>query len=299
MQNLHAYLRLMRLHQPVGIWLVYWPCAWAVLLAAKQNPDFPTLLVILYLALFFLAAIVMRSAGCIINDLADRELDKHVERTKMRPLASGELQPIDAFKALALLFSVASGLLIILIEYLPGHIAPQHLLITTLPVIALIIAYPFMKRITWWPQAFFGITFNWGVLISWMAVAGTFTLSTTMLYAACFFWTLGYDTIYGHQDKKDDEKIGIKSTSRHLETHGKLWIGGFYSAMALCIGLSCLLIPLSPIFIIGAVAIIFAHSCVQLLRWNPDNPLNCMKIFKSNVTLGELLFLWFIAILYL
>lgn len=292
----NAYFRLMRMHQPVGIWLVYWPCAWAILLAASQTPHLPPHTLLLYIPLFFLGALITRSGGCIINDMADRELDKHVERTKARPLASGELRPIQALWLLAGMAVLALVVLATLLSSLPAHVRPLDLLLITLPVVALIVAYPFMKRITWWPQAFLGITFNWGVFIGWVAIAGTISPTAIALYVSCIFWTLGYDTIYGHQDKRDDEKIGIKSTSRYLEKGRKWWIAGFYTAMMLCLLAACLLAGMGITYALLALLVVAGHCGWQLARWNPDKPANCLAIFKSNAALGALLALWLLVV---
>lgn len=291
MQKIPAPFRLMRMHQPVGVWLVYWPCVWAILLASLQQPDLPPYTAILFIALFFLGALATRSGGCIVNDLADRDFDRQVARTKTRPLASGEMTVKQAFCWLALCCAAALAVLCTLLFSLPAPATALKLLWITLPAVALIVAYPFMKRITWWPQAFLGLTFNWGALMGWVAISGEIAASALWLYAGSFFWTLGYDTIYGHQDKRDDEKIGVKSTSRHLEKHGHLWIGGFYVAFALCLLMACW--PLMPQHAALATATLAAaHGLWQLHRWQPNNPANCMAIFRSNVGAGLAIALW-------
>lgn len=293
MQKFSPYARLMRMHQPVGVWLVYWPCVWAMLLAADGHADLPAHTLPLFIALFFLGALVTRAGGCIINDMADREFDKHVERTKSRPLASGELRPFQALWALACCGVLALGVLATLLDSLPSHVQPLDLLYVTLPVVALIITYPFMKRITWWPQAFLGITFNWGALIGWVAIEGHLSPAAYALYTGCIFWTLGYDTIYGHQDKRDDERIGIKSTSRRLEKHRKTWIGGFYTLTALLFFCACLLQSVNLPSALASFLLAAVHFGWQVWRWDPDNPNDCLRVFKSNVLLGALLSLWF------
>lgn len=303
MQKLDPYFRLMRLHQPVGVWLVYWPCAWAICLAAMQavaggaDKHALTTLAALYIPLFFLGALATRSAGCIINDMADRELDKHVARTKTRPLASGELRLSQAFAALAATTLLALAVLGTVLHSLPHHVAAIELFYVTLPVIALITAYPFMKRITWWPQAFLGLTFNWGIFISWFAVQGSISAAAILLYAACFFWTLGYDTIYGHQDKKDDEKIGIKSTSRRLGNRSKIWIGGFYAVMVVLFALAAYSARLSPAGVIVSTGILAGVTATQLRHWQPDDPADCMRVFRENVRSGMILALWLMMLL--
>jgi 4-hydroxybenzoate polyprenyltransferase len=281
MQKISPYLRLMRLHQPVGIWLVYWPCVWAILLSSQLN--------VALMAIFLLGAVITRSAGCIVNDMADRNFDKHVARTKHRPLASGELSMMQASALLALLCMLSLAILAWAALHLPARTNWVHLLAITLPAAVLIVAYPFMKRITWWPQAFLGLTFNWGVFIAWFVSTGNVSAATYCLYAACFFWTLGYDTIYGHQDKNDDQKIGIKSTSLRLGNRSKLWIGSFYAAMIVLFLLAAsltnqpLLHGMLPYYvaIIMAIALFLQIKCVNL-----DDPSSCMSAFKSNAWLG-------------
>lgn len=272
----NPYLRLMRLHQPTGIWLVFWPCAWLLLLF-----NAPALI-----PLFFAGAVITRSAGCIVNDMADRELDRHVERTKSRPLASGELSLRHASALLALLVLLAAGLLGWL-WHAYETVTLVRALFIALPTMALITAYPFMKRITWWPQAFLGITINLGVFFVGMVTGTLAHPATWWLFAACFFWTLGYDTIYGHMDKADDVKIGIKSTSRRLSANSRKWIGGFYAGMLVCMALGVYtanpdgFIPFLP-----ALFFLLAHLSWQVLRLDADHPATCLRLFKSNVWMG-------------
>lgn len=289
----YPYLRLMRLHQPTGIWLVYWPCVWALALATithyQITQEHLLLPMLVYMLLFFIGAVVMRSAGCIVNDMADREFDKHVERTKARPLASGELDMRQAGILLFLLCLAGLAVLGLTLAILPPHVDALTLFLTAIPVTALIVAYPFMKRITWWPQAFLGLTFNWGVLISWVTIRGTLEWQALALYAACFFWTLAYDTIYGHQDKQDDVKIGIKSTSQRLEKHRMWWIGGFYAAMTACYAAA------TGFDLIG-MAIIGGFAAYRLWRTDLDTPASCHAMFRANARMGLLLGAWLITL---
>jgi 4-hydroxybenzoate polyprenyltransferase len=263
----NPYLRLMRLHQPVGIWLLLWPCWWSVALAGGRDP-------LIYL-LFALGAVAMRSAGCIINDMMDRDFDKAVERTKMRPLASGELSMRQAGVLLALLVVVAFGVALCL---------GSAVVLWSLASLPLVAAYPLMKRITWWPQLFLGFTFNWGALVGWVAVRGELAQPAILLYIACIFWTLGYDTIYAHQDIKDDAKVGVKSTARKLGRLTKpfvlvcyvLFAGIFYVlAMPEKWALFCLLCGVM-------------HLVWQVLLVRLGNPVSCKKIFSTNALLGWL-----------
>lgn len=269
-----AFARLMRLHQPTGIWLLLWPCWWALALASHGEPEGRLL------ALFALGAIVMRGAGCIINDLIDREFDGKVERTRLRPLASGEITPRSAVLLLFLLLCVAL--------FVALHMRPIVLLLAAcaLPLVAV---YPFMKRITWWPQAFLGLTFNWGAWMGFAAVTGTIGLAAFALYAGCFFWTLGYDTIYAHQDVKDDEKIGVKSTARRLGNKSKYWIAGFYTLAIAGWAIAGWLSSVKPVFYIGLV-VVAGNFSWQVISLKPEKPENCGALFRSNTTIGWVVF---------
>ena len=275
-QKLSPYIRLMRLDQPIGILLVYWPCVWTLLFLHVEETPWRLLIT------FFVGAVITRSAGCIINDIVDRNLDKLVERTKNRPLASGELTVKQAQHALIGL-AVADFLLLLTL--------PWATIFMALPAVGLIFAYPYMKRITWWPQAFLGLTFNWGVILAWVASDAKPALPILTIYLACFFWTLGYDTIYGHQDKKDDAAAGIKSTSLHLGKNSKKWINVFYASSIFLLGLS--LVKLGyPLIYYGLPLGFFAcHLSWQLRVLDLDSPESCLRIFKSNAWIGGLWFL--------
>ncbi len=272
---LSPYFRLLRLHQPVGIFLLLWPCWWAIALASGGIPSARLLL------LFALGATVMRGAGCIINDIADRDFDRHVERTRTRPLASGEVTVTKA----AILF--AGLLLIALCIALSMNAAVVEYAALSL---VLVVAYPFMKRITWWPQAFLGLTFNWGALLGWVAVRGRLELPAFLLYAGGIFWTLGYDTIYAHQDKADDIKIGVKSTALKLQKHSKLWIALFYALAILCWAACGVAAERHGLYYAG-LSLVALHFLGQVYRLDIDNPYNCVQMFRSNSVLGLILFL--------
>jgi 4-hydroxybenzoate polyprenyltransferase len=215
-ERLRAYAFLMRWHQPTGIWLLFWPCAWAATLAARaMGEEIPWGL----LLLFLLGSVAMRGAGCIVNDLADRRFDAEVARTRSRPLASGALTVRQAVGCLLLLLLIGGGVLLML------RPATIWLGLAALP---LVVAYPFMKRITHYPQAFLGLTFNWGALVGWMEVTGTLSLPALLLYPAGVCWTLGYDTIYALQDRQDDARIGVKSTALRFGNRVREWVVGFY-----------------------------------------------------------------------
>lgn len=278
----------MRLDRPIGVWLLLWPSLWSIALAADSSaPEIQFHLskeICLY-PLFGIGAIVMRGAGCVINDLWDRDLDKMVERTRTRPIASGQISPKQALVFLALL--LCTGLIILL-----------QLGLTTIllgcAVIPLIILYPLMKRITYWPQAFLGLTFNFGALMGWSAYTGSIELPALLLYLGSIAWTIGYDTIYAHQDKEDDIMAGIKSTALKFEDNGKFWIIGFYAcAVMLFISAlftkSALTLQTACILPIAFLSISALHILWQIWAWKPDNPENALKIFKSNRYFGALL----------
>lgn len=253
---------LMRLDRPIGTWLLLLPGWWAIALTAPLRWD-------LY-ALFAIGAVIMRGAGCIINDLWDRDLDAAVERTRGRPLVTGAATRTEALLLLGAL--LALGLAILL----------------TMPVMAIgigvlslafVVTYPLMKRFTWWPQLFLGLTFNFGMPIGWAAATGSLAPQALWLYAAGIFWTLGYDTIYAHQDREDDAMAGIKSTARLFGARSKIWVSVFY---AVCTVLMFWAVPTSYL-ILPAI-----HFIWQILRWNMDDPASSLRFFKSNRDAGLL-----------
>ena len=269
------YLRLARLDRPIGTWLLLFPCWWSVSLATPQGalPD------ILLLVLFAVGALVMRGAGCTINDIADRDFDARVARTATRPLASGALSLNQAFIFLAL--QLALGLFV-LWQF------PPFAIWLGIASLALVVAYPFMKRITWWPQAFLGLTFNWGALLGWAAVTNGLATAPVWLYAGGIFWTLFYDTIYAHQDKADDALIGIKSTALRLGAQTKPWLAGFALAAFFCFALA-LMTSGSGVLAYLALAGVLAHLFWQLQRVDLDNARDCLAKFHSNRQIGWLL----------
>lgn len=275
---MHPYIRLMRLDKPVGIWLLLWPCWWAVMMAKHDLPSLKLL------GLFLAGAAVMRSAGCVLNDIVDRDIDVHVERTRTRPLASGEIKLTEAFVLLALLLFIALDI-VIQMNHTVLYLAIASLL--------LVGAYPFMKRLTWWPQAFLGLAFNWGALMGWAAVTGGVSLAAFALYLGGIGWTLGYDTIYAHQDKEDDMKIGVKSTALKLGAASRRWIAGFYAAAVVLWALAGIVNHNGWAYYLGLAAVA-AHFCWQALSVKLDDAASCLRVFKSNAMIGWLLFagLW-------
>jgi len=273
---MQPYARLMRLDRPIGTWLVLLPGWWALALAETPGnwPNF------LWIALFGIGAILMRGAGCVINDMFDRDFDAQVARTADRPLASGAIRMRAALVFLAALLLVSLG---ILVQFNPFAMAVGTL------SLALVIPYPLMKRITWWPQAWLGLTFNWGALLGWAVVRGEIEPATLVLYAAGFFWTLGYDTIYAHQDKEDDALVGIKSTARLLGANSRPWIAGFYTVCIALLALSAWMVAIGWPFWIG-LAVGIAHLIWQTAAINFDDPKDCLKKFRANRDFGLIIF---------
>ena len=272
------YIKLMRVNQPAGLFLLFWPCSFGLLLASNSN--IPMFL----LALFFIGSVIMRGAGCVINDIIDKDFDKHVARTKNRPIAKGT---ISVFQGIIFAIILSSIGLIILLSL------PMKAVYVGFFSVLLILAYPFMKRITHYPQAFLAITFNIGAAIGYVSIAQEFSAHMILLYVACMFWTLGYDTIYGHQDRKYDKKIGIKSTSITFENHTKIVLAFFYTSMTLCLILLGILEQFTWIFY-AMLTLAATHLTWQILSLDTDSPQNCGIRFKSNIYLGGLVFLAFL-----
>lgn len=276
--KLQPYARLMRLDRPIGTWLLLLPGWWAIILASDgMGNRFISLRDMLAaMALFALGAVVMRGAGCIVNDLWDRNLDRKVARTAIRPLASGQIRPVQALLLLAVLLAIGCWVLMQL---------SYTAIFVGLISIPFIVMYPLMKRITWWPQAFLGLTFNFGALVGWAAMTDTIALPAIFLYVAGFFWTLGYDTIYAHQDIADDAAAGIKSTARRLGEKNKLFVGSSYAiCWVLLVGAFAAAGAPSLCFFILVVCAL--HLAWQALVWRTDNPASALQMFKSNRDFG-------------
>jgi 4-hydroxybenzoate polyprenyltransferase len=280
-EPIRPYLRLARLHRPIGTWLLLFPGWWSLTLAAApgQLPDGKMLV------LFAIGALVMRGAGCTVNDIVDRDIDAKVARTATRPLASGRLSLKQALIFLALQLGV--GFVILL------QLAPLAIKLGVLSLL-LVVAFPFMTRITWWPQAFLGLTFNWGALMGYAAVTNTLAWPPVLLYVAGFFWTLFYDTIYAHQDKEDDALIGVKSTARHFGANTRTWLTGFAIVMVLLlmgsVGAAGLGWP-AKLGVIGVAA----HLAWQTIAVDIDDPKDCDAKFYSNRYIGWILLAGLIA----
>lgn len=282
------YLRLARADRPIGIWLLLWPCWWSIFLAVQRLPylTFGTALHVFWLmALFAVGAAAMRGAGCTYNDIVDRDIDAKVARTAGRPIPSGQ---VSVWAAAAFLVAQLFAGLLVLVQLNWFSVALGALSLVPIAI------YPFMKRITDWPQAFLGLTFNWGALLGWSAVTGGLALAPILLFVGCVFWTLGYDTIYAHQDKEDDALIGVRSTARLLGESTKSWLIGFYGAAWLLflgagVGAGA---GIGFFIVLGAVA---GHLAWQILRLDINDGANCLATFKSNRDLGLIMLVAILA----
>ena len=268
---IRPYIRLARVDRPIGTWLSLLPGWWSLSLAKPASiPD------ISFFMLFGIGALLMRGAGCVVNDLFDRNLDIKVLRTSDRPIATGL---ISSHKAIFFLLILLLCSFVILIQFNSYAIAVGCL------SLLLVVPYPLMKRITWWPQAWLGLTFNWGVLLGWAVINADITIAALLLYTSGFFWTLAYDTIYAHQDIDSDEVVGIKSTAILFGTKSLYWIILFFTCSIVLLGCTGLYIGISWPFFIGLSAAAL-HVVWQLKKINLDNSDNCLKIFKSNRDFG-------------
>jgi 4-hydroxybenzoate polyprenyltransferase len=272
-QPLRPYASLMRLDRPIGTWLLYWPCAWSVALAGVAGRwD-----LFLWLAL---GALAMRSAGCVYNDIVDRDLDVRVERTRLRPLASRRVSVRSAWILIALLCLLG---LIVLVQL--KWVAAVVALVSLAPVVA----YPFMKRITWWPQAWLGLVFSWGALVGWPAVTGRLGLAPLVLWFGSIAWVIGYDTLYAIQDKEDDALVGVKSSARRLGEKAPLGIAIFY-AIAIALWAAAIWSVRPDWLALLALVPAAAHLASQAIRADPKDGELALKLFRSNRTCGLLIF---------
>ena len=279
MHHFKIFVELTRLNKPIGFMLLFWPCSWGLALAYKENQNFN--LFLYYLILFFLGSVLMRSAGCIFNDIVDKDFDKKVQRTKSRPIASGK---ITVYQSLVYVITLCLAAFLVLIQF--------NLFTIVLGMSSMLLAftYPFMKRITYWPQLFLGITFNWGILMAWASMNNNVTPEIVILYISAIFWTLGYDTIYGAQDMSDDEIIGLKSTSIKFKKNIKLFLSSVYTTVILLnlylfksyLGLN----------IFSIIFLLFCSTLVyQLLKFDKSKSKKYLNLFKINNYSGLLLFL--------
>ena len=280
MKQLKLFIELTRLNKPIGFMLLFWPCSWGLTLAYDFSLNLNKYF--FYLSLFFLGSILMRSAGCIINDILDKEFDARVFRTKNRPIASGEISI-----KLAILYSLILCFMA-LIVLLNFNLLTIILALGSMP---LAFSYPLMKRFTYWPQLFLGITFNYGLILGWTSIYGEISIVPIIFYFGAIFWTLGYDTIYGYQDIKDDEIIGLKSTSIKFKGSAKKFLITCYVLLISLIIVGGYLMKFSYVYYLLNIPAIMYLFFFQIKIFDQENPLNCLKAFKSNNLFGLLIFL--------
>ena len=280
MYQLKLFIELIRLKKPIGFMLLFWPCAWGLTLAYDFSENINDYF--FYLLLFFLGSVFMRSAGCIVNDILDKEFDAKVFRTKNRPIASGKV-------------SVKSGLIYALILCLFSLLVLLNFntitIILAMASMPLAFTYPLMKRFTYWPQLFLGITFNYGLILGWTAINGKLDIIPIFFYLGAIFWTLGYDTIYGYQDIKDDEIIGLKSTSIKFKGKEKTFIILCYTSLLGLFLIGGYLMKISNIFYLFMIFPMSYLYFYQIKIFKPQNPSSCLKAFKSNNLFGLIIFL--------
>ena len=280
MKNIELFLELTRLKKPIGFLLLFWPCLWGLTLANDfSNNNFSF---IKYCIFFLLGAILMRSAGCIVNDILDRKIDLMVERTKNRPIACGQ---ISVKQSLILVLVLCSFAFIILIQF------NLNTIILGLASMPFAFTYPLMKRFTYWPQLFLGITFNYGLIMAWVSITNEINIYPIIFYIGAIFWTLGYDTIYGFQDIKDDEIIGVKSTSIKFKKNPKIFLTLCYLIFYISILVLGIIMSFNIFYFLFSISIFIHLIFYQIKNLEALNPIRCLKIFKSNNFLGLLVFL--------
>ena len=280
MSQIKLFIELARLKKPIGYMLLFWPCAWGLTLAYDFSINLKNYF--FYLLLFFLGAVLMRSAGCIVNDILDKEFDKKVLRTKNRPIASGKISIKMALFYTAVLCLLA---LIVLLNF------NQLTIILALGSMPLAFTYPLMKRFTYWPQLFLGITFNYGLILGWIAIKGQLDIIPIIFYLGAIFWTLGYDTIYGYQDIKDDEIIGVKSTSIKFNGNEKKFLFICYSILLILFLFGGYILAFDKIFYFLMIVPCMHLFLYQINKFKSEEPRNCLKVFKSNNIFGLIVFL--------
>ena len=274
---MRPYLRLARLDRPIGSWLLLLPCWWSAGLAAVAAREQVN---VWHVLLFFVGAFAMRGAGCTWNDIVDRDLDAMVERTRSRPIPSGQVSVTAAFAFLALQALIGLG---VLVQF------NRFTILTGIASLAVVAIYPFMKRVTYWPQIALGLAFSWGALMGWPAVFARLDWPALLLYAGAIAWVIGYDTIYAHQDREDDALIGIKSTALLFGERTKPILAAFYTLAVALIALAGWSVGAGIVFSLGLVAFA-AHLSWQIWRLDIADPANCLIVFKSNRNAGLILF---------
>ena len=279
MKNLKLFIQLTRLDRPIGYMLLFWPCLWGLTIAYDFGDNFN--IYFFYLVLFFAGSVLMRSAGCIVNDIADRNYDRKVLRTKNRPIASGKISIKLGFFYISVLCLLA---LIVLLQF------NKLTIILALASMPLAFAYPYMKRLTYWPQLFLGITFNYGLVLGWISIQESLDLTPIIFYIGAIFWTLGYDTIYGYQDIKDDEIIGVKSTSIKFKNNPKKFLSLCYVITFISIISIGVLMNFNNYYFLFLI-LPAIHLFFQIKVLNIKDQNICLKIFKSNNMLGLIIFI--------
>ena len=280
MLNVKLFIELTRLNKPIGYMLLFWPCIWGLTIAYEFNSELETYF--FYILLFFLGAVLMRSAGCIVNDITDKNFDKLVERTKNRPIASGKVSVKLASFYSFILCGIA---FLVLINF---NFFTIWMALLSMP---LAFSYPLMKRFTYWPQLFLGITFNYGLVLAWISVTNEISILPIIFYFGAIFWTLGYDTIYGYQDIKDDEIIGVKSTSIKFKNDPKKFISFCYLIFIGALILVGTLMNFNYFYFLFLFLPIGHLIFFQIYKLNVNEPLDCLFKFKSNNFLGLLIFI--------
>ena len=280
MQNIKLFIELTRLDRPIGYMLLFWPCLWGLTIAYNFDSELGKFY--FYSLLFLLGSMLMRSAGCIVNDIVDKNFDKKVERTKNRPIASGK---VSVKSAIVYSFVLCGLAFLVLINF------NKFTILMALLSMPLAFTYPLMKRFTYWPQLFLGITFNYGLVLAWISINNSINLVPIIFYFGAIFWTLGYDTIYGYQDIKDDEIIGVKSTSIKFKNNPKKFISLCYIFFFLSLILVGFLMNFKISFYISLIITFFHLFFYQIKNLEVSNPNMCLIKFKSNNLLGLIVFI--------
>ena len=278
MKQLNLFIELTRLKKPIGFMLLFWPCAWGLTLAYDFSNSLNNYF--FYLFLFFMGSVLMRSAGCIVNDISDKEFDKKVERTKNRPIASKKVSIKLAIFYVIILCALA---FLVLINF------NNLTIILALASMPLAFTYPLMKRFTYWPQLFLGITFNYGLVLGWTAIQSEINLVAVIFYFGAIFWTLGFDTIYGYQDIKDDEIIGVKSTSIKFKQNPKLFLSLCYIIFTISLIIVGFFMKFKFLYYVFLLVPIFNMFFLQIKNFRIEDPTNCLSLFKKNNFLGFLI----------
>jgi len=280
MEKLRIIIQLTRLDKPIGILLLFWPCVWGLTLGYYFNEK--TIIYLKYVVLFFLGSVLMRTAGSIFNDIIDKNFDKKVQRTKERPIASGKISVSEAF-IYVIFFCLVAFFILLQFNWLTIALGISSMILA--------FAYPFMKRITYWPQLFLGLTFNWGIIMGWTAMTNNISIEPIILYFSAIFWTLGYDTIYGLQDIRDDEIIGVKSTSVKFKKNVKFFVGTCYSLFVFLILIMFLMMEIDKYLLLLSMFFILP-LIYQLKIFKINNPKSCLAAFKINNLTGIFIFIF-------